>query len=100
MLESARGRLTSPEHLEGGALGRVRSLRRCRGHLFFDLEELEAAPGRPALSVPVAVLGRSAERVLAGLAAAQAELAGCRFPGVQPVAAQAAHQPPVAMKLS
>ena len=75
VLEAARDRVTSPEHLEGWALGVVRRLRRCRGHLFFDLEEHEAASGRPALSVPVAVLGRSAERVLAGLAAAEVELA-------------------------
>jgi exodeoxyribonuclease VII large subunit len=75
VLEAARDRVTSPEHLEGWALGVVRRLRRSRGHLFFDLEELEAASGRPALSVPVAVLGHSAERVLAGLAAAEVELA-------------------------
>jgi exodeoxyribonuclease VII large subunit len=75
VLEAARDRVTSPEHVEGWALGRVRRPRRCRGHLFFDLEELEAASGRPALSVPVAVLGRSAERVLAGLAAAEVEVA-------------------------
>ena len=75
VLEAARDRLTSPEDLEGWVAGSVRSLRRCRGHLFFDLAELEAATGRPALSVPVAVLGRSAERVLAGLAAAEVELA-------------------------
>jgi exodeoxyribonuclease VII large subunit len=75
VLEAARDRVTSLEHLEGWALGVVRRLRRSRGHLFFDLEELEAASGRPALSVPVAVLGHSAERVLAGLAAAEVELA-------------------------
>lgn len=75
MLDAARDRLTSPGNLEGWVLGRVRSLRRSRGHLFFDLDEIEPASGRPPLSVPVVVLGRSAERVLAGLAAAGVELA-------------------------
>ena len=75
LLARAHDRVVAPAPIEGWVVGCVTGLRHTRGHLFFDLAEAVNEPVRRKVSVPVTILGRSAERVLHTLTGAGVELA-------------------------